>query len=244
MEKKCSKCGEVKSVTEFYKETASPDGLKRWCKTCVKAYNTENQEKIAIQRKIYRDAHKDEITAHQRIYREEHREEIAAYQRVYKEMYYREHREELVAKQKVYNKERCEEIATCKKMYYKEHREEIAARQKAYYKEHREEIAAQQKVYREEHLEQFRTYKMQHRALKAGASGRATVEQIQARWEYYGNKCYICGKDAEATDHVKPLAKGGSNWPANLRPICKRCNNSKHAKWPYDFEEARQEMEA
>jgi 5-methylcytosine-specific restriction endonuclease McrA len=21
-------------------------------------------------------------------------------------------------------------------------------------------------------------------------------------------------------DHVKPLAQGGSNWPANLRPIC------------------------
>jgi len=71
------------------------------------------------------------------------------------------------------------------------------------------------------------------------AAGKATKGQIRARWEYYGDKCYICGTEAEATDHVKPLAKDGSNWPANLRPICKRCNSKKRDKWPYDIEQAR-----
>ena len=209
MEKRCSKCGKVKPIAEFAKETASPDGLKRWCKTCVKAYNTENREKIAIQRKIWRDAHKDEITAYRRIYREEHREEIATYL----------------------------------KMYQDKHREEIAARQKVYQEGHREEIATYNKMYRDKHQEQFRMYSAQRRVLKAGASGHATIEQIQARWNYYGNKCYICGKDAEATDHVKPLSKGGCNWSANLRPICKCCNSVKSGRWPYDFEKAKREEE-
>ena len=199
MEKRCSKCGKVKSVTEFYKETASPDGLFRWCKTCA---------------------------------------------RIYQKVYYKRHREELVAKQKVYDKEHREKIAAQRKVYRDKHRKKLAIYARAHYKEHREELVAKQRVYQEGHPEQYRMYVAQRRAREASASGHVTIEQIQARWEYYGNKCYICGKDAEATDHVIPLSKGGSNWPANLRPICKRCNNSKHAKWPYDFEEARQEMEA
>lgn len=43
--KKCSKCKEVKPVTEFYKNRNNPDGLMRWCKSCRKKY-----EKTPIQR--------------------------------------------------------------------------------------------------------------------------------------------------------------------------------------------------
>ncbi len=48
-----------------------------------------------------------------------------------------------------------------------------------------------------------------------------------ARVAYYGSKCYVCGTDYEAIDHVIPLHGGGSNWAANLRPICHSCNASK-----------------
>ena len=77
------------------------------------------------------------------------------------------------------------------------------------------------------------------RARKRNAKGDATAEQRQARWEVYGGRCYICNAVAEAIDHVIPLAAGGTNWPANLRPICKHCNSVKHACWPYDFVAAR-----
>jgi len=198
VEKRCSRCGEVKSITEFHKQIASPDGLAGWCKACVRIYQ-----------KVYREGHREKMAAKQRVYYKRHRAKVATYQ----------------------------------KMYQDKHREKIAARKKAHYKEHREKIAAKQKVYQEEHLEQFRTYNMQRRARITGASGHVTVEQIQARWDYYGNKCYICGKDAEATDHVIPLSKGGNNWPANLRPICERCNSVKSGRWPYDFKQAKQEKE-
>lgn len=65
------------------------------------------------------------------------------------------------------------------------------------------------------------------------APGDATAEQIVARWTYYGGRCWMCGNDAEHTDHVKPLAKGGSNWPANLRPACAPCNLAKGSIWPF-----------
>jgi len=67
------------------------------------------------------------------------------------------------------------------------------------------------------------------------APGRATPAQIEARVEFYGRRCWICKVGPYAAlDHVKPLSKGGSNWPANLRPACTPCNSRKGSRWPYE----------
>lgn len=71
------------------------------------------------------------------------------------------------------------------------------------------------------------------RARETDAPGHATATQIQARWDYYGGLCWMCGQPATELEHVKPLAKGGSNWPANLRPACRHCNAVKKDAWPY-----------
>lgn len=63
-----------------------------------------------------------------------------------------------------------------------------------------------------------------------------TPLELAQRWAYFGGKCWICGDDATATDHVKPLAKGGAHMLCNLRPICTPCNSSKRDKWPYPVE--------
>lgn len=70
-------------------------------------------------------------------------------------------------------------------------------------------------------------------ANKRAAEGVATAEQIEARIAYYGGRCWMCGDSATQLDHVKPLAHGGSNWPANLRPACAPCNIRKRDRWPY-----------
>src|ERR1035437_403930 len=69
----------------------------------------------------------------------------------------------------------------------------------------------------------------QRRARKLGAEGTATVAQIAARWAMWGGKCWMCDDIATATDHVKPLALGGANWPSNQRPICTSHNSIKGA---------------
>lgn len=72
------------------------------------------------------------------------------------------------------------------------------------------------------------------RAKKAAASQIPfTAEQLAQRWLYYGNRCWICRVEATATDHVKPIAKGGAHMLCNLRPICKPCNSTKNAQWPF-----------
>lgn len=39
--------------------------------------------------------------------------------------------------------------------------------------------------------------------------------------------CVYCGSQAEAVDHIVPVAKGGTGAPDNLAPACTSCNSSK-----------------
>lgn len=83
----------------------------------------------------------------------------------------------------------------------------------------------------------YRAYSFRRRMRETEAPGHATSDQFRARWDYYGGKCWMCGNEAHHVDHVKPLSRGGSNWPANLRPACSDCNLKKHARWPFKPED-------
>ena len=89
--KKCSKCGEILPVENFFKQKNAYDGLNSSCKDCYKKYHIK-----------YYENNQDEIKLKKRKYREEHREEISEYQRKYRELhpnknkdYYYTHKEEL-----------------------------------------------------------------------------------------------------------------------------------------------------
>lgn len=67
-----------------------------------------------------------------------------------------------------------------------------------------------------------------HQLKLQAAPGCATREQVRARIAYYGGLCWICRKAPYTEmDHVIPISRGGSKWPANLRPVCRRCNSRK-----------------
>ncbi|MBU5536979.1 MAG: HNH endonuclease [Candidatus Aenigmarchaeota archaeon] len=56
----------------------------------------------------------------------------------------------------------------------------------------------------------------------------------KAIYSRYKGRCAICGRKTEfydgEVDHIKPLAKGGSNSPSNLQWLCHRCNKLKGSK--------------
>jgi 5-methylcytosine-specific restriction endonuclease McrA len=63
------------------------------------------------------------------------------------------------------------------------------------------------------------------------APGFCTADQLAARAALWGWRCWVCRGPFDAVDHVKPIVVGGSNWPANLRPICQPCNSRKSSHW-------------
>ena len=152
------------------------------------------------------------------------------------------HREECRAQDRKRWAENSEVKTKINRRWRAKNREGLAEKSRKYRAENREEVAEYHLRYRVEHPEIMRLYSQRKRARKGNAAGYdyTTAEHIAARCEMWGNRCYICDAPMESVDHVKPLAKGGSHFPANLRPACKACNSRKGAKWPVDFDELRQ----
>lgn len=111
--------------------------------------------------------------------------------------------------------------------YYAQHRREIIDRARAHAIANPDRRKVIEAEYRERNRAACRARNKAMKARRAQAPGTATVEQLQARWDFYGGRCYLCGDPAVEWDHVLPLARGGSDWPSNQRPSCGPCNRSK-----------------
>lgn len=58
-------------------------------------------------------------------------------------------------------------------------------------------------------------------------------------WRKTDGRCFYCGADAEAFDHIYPISQGGRNTAENLLPSCHRCNSAKKDRHIDDFRRAR-----
>ena len=196
--------------------------FKEWYK---KYYAEHKEEKVLSHKKWYSE-HRTEQLEYKRNYAKQHTEEIKRWNSAYRSA----HKEELKEyHKKYYNKE-----------YRQAHREEInAATRRSRSRQDPQKLRDSMKAWRDKNPEKWKLIQWRRRALLKSASGTFTPEQLTDRWTMWGNLCYLCGQPATTTDHVVPLAKGGTNWPANLRPCCGSCNSKKGSKWPYDIETRR-----
>lgn len=56
--------------------------------------------------------------------------------------------------------------------------------------------------------------------------------------------CVYCRRPANCVDHVLPLKLGGTDDYSNLAAACKKCNSTKHARHPLDWEPSRRYIES
>ena len=83
--KACTRCGEVKPLDQFSRQTANKDGLAYMCRTCKSAagkarYQAKREHALEVMRK-YRAANVERIRAFDRAYAKAHREEATARRR-------------------------------------------------------------------------------------------------------------------------------------------------------------------
>jgi len=107
-----------------------------------------------------------------------------------------------------------------------------------YYQDHKDACTRYKDEYVARDPERSRLIRVKsahtRRANDRNACGAYTLEQWLARSAYFGGRCWLqlegCTGIGDTIDHVIPLSKGGTNWPANLRPACSNCNTRKGAK--------------
>jgi 5-methylcytosine-specific restriction endonuclease McrA len=212
LHKRCTKCGVVKYFGEFTKHNGCSGGVTSACRKC----HSERHRK----------------------YHKENKEKEAERHRKYHE----ENKEKEAERQRKYRKENKEKVLERQRKHYEENKEKVLERHRKYHKENKEKVLERKRKWQKENPEKCAESTRKRRARKVNAAGSHTAEQVKARFDYYGNKCIYCGSDENLeVEHRIPLARGGSDWPANLAPACGPCNRSKGTKTETEFKKILEE---
>lgn len=167
------------------------------------------EHKLAVKR-AWLAANKDKLREYQRRWRSKNREKVNGWTKAW------------VAR----NPEKRREIDR-RNQAKPEVKARRAARMRRWRRENPEREREIMRRWRSANLDTILSLNRAYRARKHGAGGASTVEQIAARVAFYGGCCAYCGGPFEHLDHVIPISRGGTNWPANFRPACRPCNSSK-----------------
>ena len=213
----CVKCGEAKSLDQFHKTSAqaSATDVRTDCKAC-----------FSIRVKEYRATHKTEIQASVKKHISERAkvrvlsldDRVCAKCKVLKPVTAFSKDYQTVSGYHA-------SCSVCVKV-----QRQTAGYWSTFYARHKADIIKATTEYARTHPEVHAAKQNRRRASNVRAAGSCSTEQLKARFEFYGNCCAYCGGPAETSDHVIALVRGGSNWPANIRPACTSCNSSKGAK--------------
>ena len=200
--KRCSRCGEVKALGEFYLDKRRRDGRRADCKVCRSEY-----------RRRYRLANRDVLNEKSRRYHEANRKQIAERRRCYREANPEKEKE----RNRRYNEANLERIAEFRLQW-----REV----------NKEKILEQSRRWNDANSEKVNGYSRRRRARKVNAPGGGfTDAQFQELCTQAGGQCLACGEIHPLTaDHIVPLSKRGRDAIDNIQPLCQSCNSSKHTK--------------
>jgi 5-methylcytosine-specific restriction endonuclease McrA len=147
--------------------------------------------------------------------------------RVYRSARYKRDIDKVRVQTRTWEKANPDKVRAKSARMYARHKDKKLATSRAWHQAHPEQRRELWNEWARKNPGKIRERTLLRAARKNAAAGSATSEQIMARVEIFGCRCWMCGAPWTDIDHVIPLAARGSNWPANLRPACKPCNSRK-----------------
>ena len=128
--------------------------------------------------------------------------------------------------------------AGCKRRY-RANKELVAEKYRAYYLKRRDYMLERAREYQRQNPEKVNFHSSQRSAMRRSAEGKYTAEDISRISEAQAGKCAACRVSfrvrKQSIDHIRPLTKGGSNWPSNIQLLCGSCNSRKKDRDSLDF---------
>jgi 5-methylcytosine-specific restriction endonuclease McrA len=220
IEKKCTRCQQLKTLDCFNNSSSIKDGKNYVCRDCQSIQNSKRyeQKKDIIIKKVhaYRDKNRNKI-------RERARDKYSTNEE-YKQYclnYHREHYKN--------NTKACQEYAT------------------TYRNANRELVNKKNADYRKTPIGRFKGLKKDYRKRISRPStlpqnsvkGELTYLEWTEILDQYGCRCAYCKTEKDITiDHIVPLVKGGTHTKSNVQPLCRSCNSKKGSKLPNSYEAA------
>jgi hypothetical protein len=233
-------------------------------KSKVAQHRLANPDAVRERKRKYHIQHRDQINARSREWyrknreyslrrsrewRESNREHYRQYKRGYylanaeyirarAERYYANNRDKVIAYQHEYRLNNLERIRLVKQAYRRRNAAAISERGRRFRAENKERIAQQQRRYRIMNPEKILAHSRNARARKRNAPGWHTANDVKQQYEAQKGLCWWCGDYVGGryhVDHRIPLKKGGTNYPDNICVSCPKCNLSKGAKFPWEF---------
>ena len=141
--------------------------------------------------------------------------------------------------------------AILRRAWLSENKEIHTEYQKKYYLDRRAIKLASAKQYREGHPDICRAAKRitearrQERVRQApGSYDQSNIAAIRLSQEGRCAECQCSLGTRPHTDHIMPIARGGSNFPSNIQLLCKSCSDSKGAKSPTEWATWKRELAA
>jgi len=135
--KTCSRCGETKLIFKFSVDKRNLDGRTKICKACRSReslkYYYQNQTKILIQDKEYRDNHKKNRSIYNERYREDHKEHLKKEAK----KYYRKNRKKIKKRNLKYYEENKEDCLVRRELWRIKNRERIKKYNREYKLKHK-----------------------------------------------------------------------------------------------------------
>ena len=254
MQKKCTKCGEVKPLEKFKLDSRNKSGVAESCKDCVNAYHRkyyeENHDKHLARGRKYHAENRDKDLARGKKYKAENRaKELARAKKYYEEnrakelarvkKYYAENRDEVAAYKKKYDAENRDKLAAYKKKHYEENRGKFSARYKKHYEESRDKYLARVKKYRQKFPEKKAALAAKRRSAKleripswSNEADLKAIKKIYARCKMITE---LTGVEHHV-DHVIPMQGdnvSGLHHSTNLAIIPAAQNISKSNNWEF-----------
>ena len=205
--KKCSKCGEIKHISRFYKVKNGKYGVEGACKECRNKHN-----------KKYREEHKD-------------------YYEEYGKQYYEDNKEYIKECSKQYYEDNKDKVLEYHKEYYDNNKDKVLEKNKQWREDNKDKVSECIKQWHKNNPEKLFNSNSRRRQKENTQGRGITEEQWKEMMDFFNWTCaysgeYIGGdnKDKKRTiDHIIALDNGGEHEIWNCVPMFKSYNISKHA---------------
>lgn len=213
VKKLCNSCGIGKPLTSeyYFRDSGSSSGFVSKCKECS----------LKASKDFYKE---NEAARSKRIeYLKEYRKVNKATIKEKKRIYYLENQQSILENKAKFYAKNAESLRTTKQQYRQENPKKTKQALKRYYLKNRKKFSA---------------YRDKRRAIERSALGSYTIADVKAKLELQGGLCYYCSTplgESFHVDHKIPIAKGGTNFPANICAACASCNLSKSDKDFWEF---------